>query len=316
MIILLLIAVNLGFSQLPIPTGYSIDGDDVVFRFNREDYDKYSDDTAWSITKFDNLDIKTVSVAGEFNNWSKTKWKMTKIDKNTYELRKPLSKFEDEYSWAFKFVINDRYWAEPENNAPNLTPALKYGILPLHVNNLNMYTKAHPAKDGNVRFRLRGFEDAEHVIVAGSFNKWNEKMFKMYKIDSGWELKLQMLPGDYEYRYIVDGNWMEDPTNPDRVPNEFGEYNSHINIGKFVTFRLNGYENAQNVILSGSFNDWNEEELEMEKSVNGYWTCRLPLSAGKHHYKFIVDGNWMLDPENPVKESDGMGHVNSVWMVR
>ncbi|MEM6516606.1 MAG: glycogen-binding domain-containing protein [Bacteroidota bacterium] len=38
-------------------------------------------------------------------------------------------------------------------------------------------------------------------------------------------------------------------------------------------------------------------------------------TAGKYHYKFIVDGKWMLDPKDPVKEGDGKGHINSVWMV-
>ena len=314
-LILYLIVLNIGFSQESMPTGYSIDGDFVVFIFNREDYDKFSEDEIWAPINFDNLEVNTVSVSGEFNNWSKTRWKMNKIDETTYKLRKPLSKFGDEFSWEFKFVVNNKYWAEPKTQTPNLAPALKDGV-PLHVYNLRMFTKAYPDSLGNVRFRLRGYENAENVIVAGSFNKWDEQMFKMYKITGGWELKLQIQPGDYEYRYIVDGKWMEDPTNPDKVPNEFGEYNSHINIGKFVTFNLKGYQNAERVVLAGSFNDWNEEELKMEKTENGYWSYRLPLPAGKHHYKYIVDGNWILDPSNPVKEDDGMGHVNSVWMIK
>ena len=36
-------------------------------------------------------------------------------------------------------------------------------------------------------------------------------------IENGWELKVQMKPGEYEYRYIVDGHWMEDPSNPDKI---------------------------------------------------------------------------------------------------
>ena len=32
--------------------------------------------------------------------------------------------------------------------------------------------------------------------------------------------------------------------------------------------------------------------------------------------KFIVDGEWLVDPNNTVKEYDGEGHVNSVVMVK
>ena len=46
------------------------------------------------------------------------------------------------------------------------------------------------------------------------------------------------------------------------------------------------------------------------------WQYTLLLSGGKHHYKFIVDGVWILDPINPVKEYVGEGNINSVYMVK
>lgn len=313
-ILVLLVSVSSLFAQKQ--KGYKIDGDDVVFTFHRLDYETLSHDTAGHRIPFEELNIETVVVAGEFNNWSKFDWKMRKIDANTYELRKPLSKFEGNYSWEFKFIVNNEYWAEPSENTSNIVEAKNEYGKHLHVYNLKMYYKAYPDDNGNVRFRLRGYEDAEKVVVAGSFNKWNEHLFQMYRIENGWELRVQMKPGDYEYRYIVDGNWMKDPTNPDKVRNEFNEYNSRLNVGKYVTFLLKGYQEANKVILSGSFNDWNEEDLQLTKTQTGYWEYRLPLPAGKHHYKFIVDGKWILDPENSVKEYDGKGNINSVYMVR
>lgn len=296
--------------------GYKIDGDDVVFTFHRSDYETLSHDEAGNRISFNDLTVETVVVAGEFNNWSKYNWKMTKIDENTYQLRKPLNQFEDNFTWQFKFIINNEYWAEPSNDIPNIVDAKDIHGKYLHVYNLKMYPKAYPDKNGNVRFRLRGFKDAQKVIVAGSFNKWNEELFKMYRIKNGWELKVQMKPGNYEYRYIVDGHWMEDPTNPDKVRNEFDEFNSRLNVGKYVTFLLKGHQAANKVILSGSFNDWNESELQMSKTKHGYWKYSLPLQAGKHHYKYIVDGEWILDPENTVKEYDENGYINSVCMVK
>lgn len=296
--------------------GYRFEGNDVVFTFHKSDYEKFTDDNSYEYIKFEDLTIDNVVVAGEFNNWSMYDWKMNKVNESTYELRKHINDFKDEFTWEFKFVINNQYWAEPSEFDPNIKLAQKKGTN-LNVYNLKMDTKAAiPDSKGNVRFRLRGFEDARTVIVAGSFNKWNEKDFEMYKIENGWEIKLDIKPGEYEYRFIVDGNWMEDPSNPSKVTNEFGEYNSYLNVGKYVTFLLKGYKKADRIILAGSFNDWNEEAIEMEKGDNNHWKVRLPLPAGKHYYKFIVDGKWMLDPENPIREYDGKGNINSVFMVK
>lgn len=70
--------------------------------------------------------------------------------------------------------------------------------------------------------------------------------------------------------------------------------------------------NAQSVFLVGSMNNWNPSVTPMEKDENGVWKVVLKLKPGKHSYKFIVDGNWHFDQENPNFEDDGYGGSNSV----
>jgi hypothetical protein len=41
-----------------------------------------------------------------------------------------------------------------------------------------------------------------------------------------WAIDLTLIPGSYEYRLVVDGNWMADPNASHSVPNPFGEPNS------------------------------------------------------------------------------------------
>lgn len=309
-----LVINTLVFSQKENLKGYYIEGGEVVFIFKESDYKKVTSDTSGHQESLFDITVETVAVSGNFNNWSKDAWPMKKIDEHTYQLRKHLDDFMGEFSWDFKFIINNDYWAEPTHKDPNIGWAVKDNSN-LHVYNLKLYT-AFPDDNGNVRFRLRGYENAEKVIVTGTFNRWNEDLFRMYKIENGWEIILKLAPNDYQYKFIVDGNWMEDPTNPDKVLNEFGGYNSHIDVKKMTTFQLKGYNDANKVILAGSFNDWNEKELRMKKTSEGIWEYSLPLSGGKHHYKFIVDGEWIVDPNNTVKEYDGYGHINSVCMVR
>jgi len=71
-------------------------------------------------------------------------------------------------------------------------------------------------------------------------------------------------------------------------------------------------ENAQSVFLVGSMNNWNTTATPMEKDENGIWEIILNLDSGKHTYKFMVDGNWHYDQENPNVEDDGYGGSNSV----
>ena len=81
-----------------------------------------------------------------------------------------------------------------------------------------------------------------------------------------------------------------------------------------TAFRLRGYADAGVVALAGSFNQWNESQLLFGRE-NGEWVCRVDLDPGWYSYKFIVDGNWMLDPANPDTEEDAAGNVNSLVRV-
>lgn len=301
------------FGQIETIKGYRIEGDELIFTFDKRDYKIATADQYSEVFDFDDLAIKNVVVAGEFNNWSKRKWRMTKVDDHRYELKKKLSDFTDEFSWEFKFVINNALWAEPSKNYSNAVRAFKDGhALPAY--NLKIYS-AYPDSSGNITFTLNGYEEAKEVVLSGSFNKWNEQIFKMNKTEDCWSLTLRIRPGEYQYKFIIDGKWIEDPVNSNKVLNEFNGYNSVVDVRAQASFILDGYLDAQKVILSGSFNDWSESDYLMTKTSKG-WVYKTMLPGGKHHYKYIVDDTWILDPHNPVKEYDGKGNINSVCMVK
>lgn len=70
--------------------------------------------------------------------------------------------------------------------------------------------------------------------------------------------------------------------------------------------------NAGTVAWAGGFNNWNASANPMTKDAAGVWSIVLPLPAGEHQYKFVVDGQWFADPENPVTGGD---FGNSVVVV-
>jgi 1,4-alpha-glucan branching enzyme len=63
------------------------------------------------------------------------------------------------------------------------------------------------------------------VSVVGSFNDWEPQA--MTKGPDGlWRITVQVTQGTYEYRFLVDADWREDPNNPRKTPNKCGGYDS------------------------------------------------------------------------------------------
>jgi chromosome partitioning protein len=69
---------------------------------------------------------------------------------------------------------------------------------------------------------------ADNVYLTGEFTNWSREGIKMSKDtkDGLWKAIMHLEPGEYEYRFIVDGIWIKDPNNADSVLNEFGQENS------------------------------------------------------------------------------------------
>jgi len=69
--------------------------------------------------------------------------------------------------------------------------------------------------------------DAQKVILGGDFNQWNANAHPMKKDESGvWKRVLMLEPGRYEYKFLVDGQWRNDPNNDQTCANCFGTHNN------------------------------------------------------------------------------------------
>ncbi|MBO0952593.1 S41 family peptidase [Fibrella forsythiae] len=79
------------------------------------------------------------------------------------------------------------------------------------------------------------------------------------------------------------------------------------------TFTLRGHAQAKVVQLVGSFNGWSTRANRMVRRGNE-WVVEAEVEPGKVSYKFVVDGQWMTDPANPLTEGEGL-FTNSVLEV-
>lgn len=72
---------------------------------------------------------------------------------------------------------------------------------------------------------------AKRVSLAGNFNNWNTKSLNARKDSKGnWVVKVNLKPGRYEYKFIVDGSWLNDPHCNSCVPNSLGTQNCLLEI--------------------------------------------------------------------------------------
>ncbi|MEM9050952.1 MAG: hypothetical protein AAGC47_02765 [Bacteroidota bacterium] len=239
-------------------------------------------------------EAKKVYMAGSFNNWQEKELKMSKSG-GVWKL--PL--YLKEGTHAYKFIVDNEWINDPDN------PIVR------------------PDGDGNFNsfigigepytFKLNGYNEANEVRLAGNFNAWNPAELVMTKVDDGWELPYVLSEGNYEYKFIVDGVWILDPSNPITTGIEDFE-NSFISISPNHTFALKVEPDDQQVIVTGTFNGWSEQDYRMVKE-DDYWVFNLYLRPGKHSYKFITDGRWIIDPINPQYEENEFNSGNSVLWI-
>jgi len=74
---------------------------------------------------------------------------------------------------------------------------------------------------------------AKAVYVAGSFNQWKPEQTPLVKKGNGrWVGDVAVLPGKYEYLFVVDGQWLPDPNARETVQNPFGGQNSVLTVSE------------------------------------------------------------------------------------
>jgi len=74
---------------------------------------------------------------------------------------------------------------------------------------------------------------------------------------------------------------------------------------------------AHTVSLAGDFNDWSTTATPLKPAgASGAWVVTVPLSPGRYHYAFVVNGQaWLTDPGAPRAPGDDFGAPSSVLTV-
>jgi len=197
---------------------------------------------------------RLVTLAGNFNNWGGTQGggrydsSIDPMDDpdgdGTWTIVVPLPPGRYQY----KFVIDGGVrWEQDPNNPDKGTeggiensmivvpPSVRYDYEVI-TGTVIGESKAFGAGDreaaapvvtgAGVEF-VADFPNAGSVYLAGEFNGWDPTVIPLTKDDDGlWRGTVELEPGTYQYKFVVDGTWIEDPGNPETTDDGHGGVNS------------------------------------------------------------------------------------------
>jgi glycosidase len=192
------------------------------------------------------------------------------------------------------------------------------------------------------------------VYLAGEFNSWNPGSDQMTDDDGDgvFTVTLQLAPGTYAYKFVVDDRWQEDPFSDTFADDGYGGKNSVLvvpdGVNKLITGVARGKPDkapasakeavepapgdapagsvpvtfvfdagtSANVYVAGEFNSWNASADKMvDEDGDGVYELTLHLAPGRYMYKFVRDGSWLTDETAAEFADDGFGGQNSVLTV-
>lgn len=303
--IAVLIATVLQFScnkQLLGDLDFEVEDGWVVYRFTRAEVNRMEEEGMSDLAYFKDILNKELLENDSLNLTDTDNWVLIQLDSNTFELRKPVNKLSGSISSNTRMQL---YQITEEPTTTGASQDVPFAIMDKKTSSLSI-------ENGELHIRLDTFKNASEVNLAGDFNQWHSGSLSLSKSDSGWVTKLQLPPGKYRYKFVIDGEWKLDPFNEHSEPNEHGTGNSFFVIPNHH-FNLMGFEEADYVGLTGSFTNW-DHYFPMHKEGSG-WNLPVYLQDGRYEYKFIVDGEWMTDPGNPKQLNNAEGHTNSLLEV-
>jgi 1,4-alpha-glucan branching enzyme len=196
---------------------------------------------------------RQVTLAGNFNNWGGTQ------GGGRYDSAiDPMGDEDGDGIWTivlplppgryqYKFVIDGGVRWEQDPNNPDkaseggienslivVPPGVRYAaavVTGTGVASEPAVVEAAEAREAvPVTFEFTA-PDAGAVSVAGEFNSWDPTANPLEKDDAGvFRTTFDIAPGTYEYKFVVDGTWVEDPANPETVPDPYGGKNSVLTV--------------------------------------------------------------------------------------
>lgn len=186
----------------------------------------------------------------------------------------------------------------------------------LHLKVIGLEIAAEPEIYFNqILFTAMPEENTRHVGIAFAQEDF-QTIHSFQKNPKGVFFFIMDIPSwdQLDYRLIIDGIWQLDPHGVEIAQGVNGIALSSLTIPDYlqqpiaspvvhhdrrVEFTHRDVPGRM-VYLSGSFNQWDPYLTKMEEVEPGVYSRTLRLPRGPHYYNFLVNGESLLDQDNPV----------------
>lgn len=146
-----------------------------------------------------------------------------------------------------------------------------------------------------------------------------------------FETSITIQPGIHRYKFMVDGKWRYDP-NEDSKENIYGTQDNILQVFPAIYEVSKDESDIENTQIVNFSNDGVRIKIKTELSgkllaIKGSWDnwesitelkrnkAYLRLYPGVYQFKFICDGNWMID-QSLMRCDDGFGGYNNIIKVK
>jgi 1,4-alpha-glucan branching enzyme len=116
-----------------------------------------------------------------------------------------------------------------ESTVPKMQPRMRSSTTVARPVAPSVSEKSERGPEKPLDFRA-DFPGAKTVALAGSFNYWDPTRNPMQRDAKGWKTTVWLPPGRYEYKFVVDGQWCDDPKARECAPNPFGGTNGVLRL--------------------------------------------------------------------------------------
>lgn len=199
--------------------------------------------------RYDDPSVEKVEVVGEFNNWKAVA--MQRDDDGSWTVTLDIP----DGIYGYKFLINGEEWVfdssvsgrKTVNGIENSEVTVGTGVAaeeseptqqpdstPVPVTEPESLSASQPGWQDHTFYYSESSPVSVHV--AGSFNDWSVEATPMSRNDDGvWVATVSLPQGETTYKFFVDGEWKNDPSNPHVAEDGQGGSNSVVTIGDAPT---------------------------------------------------------------------------------
>lgn len=300
--------------------------------------------TLYTPSDEDPAETANVSIAGTFNNWSKTSNKLTYSKAETVQTTMELSGGTHNFK-----IVHDDLWYGNNNVIADTTTTTSADGVKLSITNGNCtlvasggkYTFIYNVITNNLIVEFEGTvsdpADNANVSLAGSFNDWSKTANVLKKKSANIVSTTVELPmGQYYFKMVRGDLWygnaneINDRTNkvsmnglqmsavaPECKLNATGgkytfEYDV-INNTLIVDCELAESQENASVFLAGDFNDWSTTANPLTATSSYLSSTQLTLKAGTYKFKIVSNGLWYGTNSIIFDSTSYMGTVTSMY---